>query len=173
MNLLFLLSPLANAVFTAAELATTTHYSDGLVGACGCGDSSGAYSWQFGIGNATYTAAGSQALFDSSGEGWCGSGCGKCYRLTSTGVSACPTCGEGGEAGRSITVMLTNLCPYVTNEEWCPNAGGINAYGYAHHFDIMSPDVIFGDNVVVEFSQVDCPLVARMDWRRCECSSRP
>ncbi len=32
--------------------------------------------------------------------------------------------------------MITNLCPYAGNENWCPNAGSSNAYGYSAHFDI-------------------------------------
>ncbi|KAI9373938.1 RlpA-like double-psi beta-barrel-protein domain-containing protein-containing protein [Aspergillus egyptiacus] len=156
---------------THAGLATTTHYSDGLQGACGCGTDVGTYNWQYGLDSAVYTAAANQALFDTTGgmDHWCGSGCGKCYRLTSTGVSACPTCGAGGDPGKSITVMVTNLCPFQGNEQWCPNPGQLNPYGYAYHFDIMGGEGVFGDNVVVEFQEVPCPGVAALRWGTCEC----
>lgn len=102
-------------------------------------------------------------------EHWCGSGCGKCYRLTSTGVSSCETCGDGGEGGKSITVMVTNLCPFVGNEQWCPQPGQLNPHGYANHFDIMGGAGVFGDNVVVEFEETPCPGDAGMKWKTCEC----
>ncbi|KAL2824428.1 RlpA-like double-psi beta-barrel-protein domain-containing protein-containing protein [Aspergillus cavernicola] len=154
-----------------AGLATTTHYSDGLQGACGCGTEIGTYDWQYGITHGLYTAAANQALFDppSGMNHWCGSGCGKCYTLTSTGVSACETCGTGGEQGKSITVMVTNLCPYIGNEQWCPNPGQVNPTGYTYHFDIMGGQGVFGDNVVVEFEEVACPAVAGAKWGTCEC----
>ncbi|KAL3436985.1 RlpA-like double-psi beta-barrel-protein domain-containing protein-containing protein [Aspergillus tetrazonus] len=155
-----------------AALATTTHYSDGLQGACGCGNKIGTYDWSYGIANKVYTAAANQALFDSGPNDathWCGNGCGKCYRLTSTGVSTCETCGAGGEQGKSIVVMVTNLCPFKGNERWCPNPGQLNPHGYAYHFDIMGGAGVFGDNVVVEFEEVPCPGDAAFKWKACEC----
>ncbi|KAL6230049.1 RlpA-like double-psi beta-barrel-protein domain-containing protein-containing protein [Aspergillus navahoensis] len=155
-----------------AALATTTHYSDGLQGACGCGNNIGTYDWSYGIAPRIYTAAANQALFDSGpthATHWCGSGCGKCYQLTSTGVSACKACGAGGEQGKSIVVMVTNLCPFKGNEQWCPNPGQLNPHGYGYHFDIMGGAGVFGDNVVVEFEEVPCPGEAAFKWKTCEC----
>ncbi|KAL4938148.1 RlpA-like double-psi beta-barrel-protein domain-containing protein-containing protein [Aspergillus oleicola] len=164
-------SAIINTVYVSAGLATTTHYSDGLQGACGCGTDAGTFTWQYGITHGVYTAAASQALFDPAGpqNHWCGSGCGKCYTLTSTGVSTCPECGAGGEMGKSITVMVTNLCPYQGNENWCPNPGELNPAGYGVHFDIMGGVGVFGDNVVVEFKEVPCPIAAGGKWGTCEC----
>lgn len=139
------------------------------MGACGCGSSSGSmFTWQLG-GSGFYTAAGSAALF-GSGSTWCGSGCGTCYQLTSTGAAPCSTCGTGGDAGKSITVMVTNLCPYNGNAQWCPEAGGTNAYGYGYHFDIMAQSEVFGDNVVVDFEEVACPSAASTDYASCQCA---
>ncbi|KAL2861049.1 RlpA-like double-psi beta-barrel-protein domain-containing protein-containing protein [Aspergillus lucknowensis] len=160
---------LARSTTTSALLATTTNYNDGLQGACGCGTQESTFPWSYGLPNNVYTAAANQALFDTQMEHWCGSGCGTCYRLTSTGVSSCETCGTGGEQGKSITVMVTNLCPYAGNEQWCANPRQLNAYGYPYHFDIMGGSGVFGDNVVVEFEQVECPNEARMSWAGCEC----
>ncbi len=111
--------------------------------------------------------SGSQALFDAGGSTWCGSGCGTCYKviipsplffffpdfrilrtidplchlkLTSTGKAPCQMCGYGGGAGQSIIVMVTNLCPYNPNSDWCPEAHAANQYGYDAHFDIMVKD---------------------------------
>ncbi|EEA22352.1 hypothetical protein TMatcc_008210 [Talaromyces marneffei ATCC 18224] len=165
----FYLSLWALAGSASAYLATTTRYYDGQEGACGCGSSSGLSSWQLGISNGVYTAAGSQALFDTNDSSWCGGGCGKCYNLTSTGTSACNGCGEGGVAGESIIVMVTNLCPYNGNEVWCPSVGAKNNYGYSYHFDIMAESEVFGDNVVVNFEPVACPGQAALDWGTCVC----
>ncbi|KAH8688980.1 RlpA-like double-psi beta-barrel-protein domain-containing protein-containing protein [Talaromyces proteolyticus] len=162
---LWALASSASAVF----LATTTRYYDGQEGACGCGTSSGLDSWQTGISPKVYTAAGSQALFDTDGSSWCGAGCGKCYNLTSTGSSACNGCGTGGVAGESIIVMVTNLCPYNGNQQWCPQPGATNEYGYNYHFDIMAQSEVFGDNVVVQFEETACPGQATTDWETCVC----
>ncbi len=104
--------------------ASEQRYYDGSKGACGCGPASGGqnFPWQLGIATGVYTAAGSQALFGGSGT-WCGSGCGTCYNLTSTGKAPCSSCGTGGDAGKTITVMITNLCPNNGNAQWCPNPG--------------------------------------------------
>ncbi|KAF9883670.1 hypothetical protein FE257_003054 [Aspergillus nanangensis] len=155
--------------FAAAYKATTTRYYDGQEGACGCGTSSGAFPWQLGISANVYTAAGSQALFDTAGASWCGAGCGKCYQLTSTGSAPCSGCGTGGAAGQSIIVMVTNLCPYNGNQQWCPNPGSTNTYGYGYHFDIHAQSEVFGDNVVVDFEPVACPGQATTDWETCVC----
>ncbi|KAK4072334.1 hypothetical protein Trihar35433_4398 [Trichoderma harzianum] len=135
----------------SAYKATTTHYYDGQEGACGCGSSSGGFPWQLGIGNGVYTAAGSQAFFDTAGASWCGAGC-------------------GGVTGQSIIVMVTNLCPYNGNQQWCPNVGDTNQYGYSYHFDIMAQNQVFGDNVVVDFEPIACPGQAVADWGTCECN---
>ncbi|KAJ4856062.1 fungal cellulose binding domain-containing protein [Trichoderma breve] len=163
---------IGSAVIGAASAykATTTHYYDGQEGACGCGSSSGGFPWQLGIGNGVYTAAGSQAFFDTAGASWCGAGCGKCYKLTSTGEAPCSTCGTGGVAGQSIIVMVTNLCPYNGNQQWCPNVGDTNQYGYSYHFDIMAQNQVFGDNVVVDFEPIACPGQAVADWGTCQCN---
>ncbi|TAQ91019.1 hypothetical protein B7494_g624 [Chlorociboria aeruginascens] len=122
-----------------------------------------------GISTGVYTAAASQALYDTAGASWCGAGCGSCYNLTSTGSAPCSGCGTGGAAGESIIVMVTNLCPSASNAQWCPSVGGTNQYGYSYHFDIMAQNAIFGDNPVVNFEPVACPGQATSDWGTCVC----
>ncbi|KAI1293922.1 glycoside hydrolase [Xylaria venustula] len=149
--------------------ATTTRYYDGQEGACGCGSTSGAFSWSLGS-DGFYTAAASQALFDSSNSTWCGAGCGTCYQLTSTGSAPDSSAGTGGVSGQSIIVMVTNLCPYNGNQQWCPEVGGSNQYGYQYHFDIMAESEVFGDNPVVTFESVTCPSAAISDFSQCVCA---
>jgi len=152
--------------------ATTTRYYDGLKGACGCGSASGnsMFSWQSNIASGVYTAAASQSIYDTSNLSWCGSGCGKCYKLTSTGAAPCSTCGSGGASGQSIIVMVTNLCPNNGNAQWCPTVGGTNQYGYSYHFDIMASSEVLGDNAVVDFEAVSCPSAASTDFAQCQCA---
>lgn len=129
---------------------------------------------QAGIGSGIYTAAASQAIFDASGSSWCGSGCGTCYKLTSTG-SAPPGQGTGGTAGQSITVMVTNLCPNNGNAQWCPQPGSENQFGYKYHFDLMASssalNEIIGDNPIVNFESVACPGQASSDYSQCQCAT--
>lgn len=90
--------------------------------------------------------------------------------------------------------MVTNLCPNNGNAQWCPTVGsvrppslspshqgtlprltsipcsGTNAYGYSYHFDIMAQSAVFGDNVVVDFEEVDCPSLASSDYSQCVCA---
>jgi len=101
-------------------------YYDGRLGSCGCGPDphiDSMFPWQLDTGlEGVYTAAVSHAFFDNI-HTWCGSACGRCFRLTSTGDSPCDDCGVGGAEGESIIVMATNFCPYVLNEQWCPYQG--------------------------------------------------
>ncbi|KAF3771436.1 family 45 glycoside hydrolase [Cryphonectria parasitica EP155] len=162
----------AAAAAALSGSATTTRYYDGQEGACGCGTTSGLFSWQAGISSGVYTAAGSQALFDTSDATWCGAGCGVCYELTSTGEAPSGQ-GTGGATGESIVVMVTNLCPNSGNAEWCPVVGGTNEFGYEYHFDIMASSSalgeILGDNPIVTFESVTCPSAATADWEQCVC----
>lgn len=167
---LSLISCLALATASFAAQATTTRYFDGQMGACGCGSNGQMFSWQAGIASGVYTAAASQSIFDSSNASWCGRGCGTCFKLTSTGKAPCSTCGTGGAAGQSITVMVTNLCPNNGNAQWCPTVGGTNQYGFSAHFDIMSQGNFLWDNAVVNYTQVACPSAASNDFRQCQCA---
>ncbi|KAG8844238.1 hypothetical protein FRB96_003242 [Tulasnella sp. 330] len=158
------LSAIASVAYAAT--ATTTNYYDGQLGACGCGTVFDPY---------VYTAAGSQALFGSGT--WCGSGCGNCYVLTSTGVSP-PGEGTGSAVGSSIIVAITNLCPYNGNEVWCPNTGNTNQFGYGAHFDINNESGNGGwaalgwNNPIVDYEPIACPSsVSSLSAKAgtCEC----
>jgi len=162
---------LARVQLSQAQSATTTHYTDGLEGACGCGSGGSGFSWQNpnGIASGIYTAAASQGIYGDGNASisWCGGGCGTCYQLTSTGTSP-PGQGTGGGTGQTVTVMVTNLCPEDSNSQWCPNPGGTNQYGYSAHFDIQG-GVPGWNNPIVTYTQVACPAAATADWHTCVC----
>jgi len=160
--------------FNGMPCATTTRYSDGTMGACGCGSYNSPAPWE----NTLYTAAASQEIFDEGGESWCGSGCGQCFRLTPTG-GYIPGQGYYPSSSASIVVMVTNLCPNQGNEQWCAAVGGVNQYGYPVHFDLRDAvsqiENLGWNNPEVTYQQVSCsngdsntPTCA--DWSQCQCS---
>jgi len=142
-------------MYNGLPCATTTRYWDGQEGACGCGSGS-AFAWQ----GQYYTAAASQAIYDEGGSSWCGAGCGSCWQLTPTGD--CPTGGPCASQTNPITVMVTNLCPYNGNQQWCPNPGNANQYGYRQHFDLLDLNMdglisqLGWNNPVVTYKRVPC-----------------
>ena len=122
------------------------------------------------MGSGLYTAAASQAIFDSSGGSWCGPACGICFNLTSTGKPPCSTCGSPGPVGKRITVLITNLCPHKGNEQWCPTVGGVNQYNRSYHFDLYTQAPLLGNNNVVKFEPVRCPGKVTSNYNQCRCS---
>jgi len=151
--------------------ASTTRYWDDQMGACGCGNGSAPFSWQYN----DYTAAGSAPIFGSAT--WCGTGCGKCFKITPTGYS--PTGGNAcaSNCATSIIIMVTNLCPEGGNAQWCPTTG-TNSYGYGAHFDLMDHNMdgkitsLGWNNPEVTYQSVSCgslgaPTTANFDT--CEC----
>jgi len=153
--------------------ATTTHYYDNQVGACGCSTGTAMSPWQASPGGTNlYTAASSQNLFAGPGSSssWCGSGCGKCYTLTNVGTIAAAGQGDCTGSGDTITVMVTNLCPANGNQQWCSQPE--NQYGFGAHFDIMSQGGPLGwNNPVVKYQEVPCPGSLTADWQTCQCAS--
>jgi endoglucanase len=138
------------------------------MGACGCGTgNTDPFSWQW----TQLTAAGSAPIYGSGT--WCGSGCGKCYRLTPTAVGASPD-GTGATTTTSVIAKVTNLCPYTGNEQWC--AYDVNSYGYDAHFDLMDYNMaglvsaMGWNNPEVTYEEVDCASNGYLNWG-CECAS--
>eukprot|EP01112_Ceratiomyxa_fruticulosa_P012009 TRINITY_DN3307_c0_g1_i2.p1 TRINITY_DN3307_c0_g1~~TRINITY_DN3307_c0_g1_i2.p1 ORF type:complete len:214 (-),score=55.66 TRINITY_DN3307_c0_g1_i2:107-748(-) len=58
--------------------------------------------------------------------------------------------------------MVSNRCPYIGNEEWCPNPGSVNPYSFLAHFDLMDYNMagwvntLSWNNPVVTYRQVPC-----------------
>jgi len=155
-------------MYKGLPCASTTRYWDQQMGACGCGTGdTNPFSWQW----TKPTAAASAPIFGSST--WCGSGCGKCFKLTPTAVGASPT-GTGATSTTSVVIKVTNLCPYVGNEEWC--AYDVNSYGYDAHFDLMDYNMaglissMGWNNPEVTYEEVDCDSNGYGDWS-CQCAS--
>nr|CCA94939.1 putative glycoside hydrolase family 45 [uncultured eukaryote] len=162
-------------MFNGMPCATTTRYWDGQMGACGCGTgNSDPFDWQW----TSHTAAASQLIYDAGGSGWCGSGCGSCFELTPTGDCIYGT--DCAVFSAPITIMVSNRCPYIGNEQWCPNPGSSNQYGYHAHFDLMDHmmsgwvDALGWNNPVVTYRQVPCGNEGSPscgDASQCECST--
>jgi endoglucanase len=155
-------------MYNGKPCASTTRYWDGQMGACGCGTgNTSPFSWQW----TKPTAAASAPIFGSGT--WCGSGCGKCYKLTPTAVGASVE-GTGAPALTPLVVKVTNLCPYTGNEGWC--AYDVNSFGYDAHFDLMDYNmngIISGmgwNNPEVTYEEVDCAANGYTDWN-CQCGA--
>ncbi|XP_069126223.1 endoglucanase-like [Argopecten irradians] len=140
---------------------STTRYHDSHKGACGCGHGDTPFHWN----QDHYVAAANQMYFDSGRRTWCGSKCGHCVKLTTTGGYVD---GQGGNTreGQSKVFMVTNLCPAVDpNMAWCaqsaaPWDGGTNTFGYAYHFDLENGGGQVGrlgwNNPEVTVEEVSC-----------------
>ncbi|MCJ1276260.1 hypothetical protein MMC21_004065 [Puttea exsequens] len=157
--------------------ATTTNYYDNHKGACGCGTGTGdgvKFPWQQNPGTGLLTAAGSQNLFapDDASTSNCGGGCGTCYELTNANAIAATGQGDCTGSGQTITVMVTNLCPANSNQQWCNQPA--NSYGFASHFDLMGSSaggLANGwNNPVVTYKKVTCPATLTTDFSQCVCT---
>jgi len=78
-----------------------------------------------------------------------------------------------------IVVMITNLCPNNVNQQWCPNPGNTNQYGYGAHFDLLDTgglvDAIGWNNPAVTYRQIACgsynsPTCS--DALECQCAAQ-
>ncbi|XP_021368772.1 endoglucanase-like [Mizuhopecten yessoensis] len=158
---------------------STTNYHDSFKGACGCGHGNTPFRWN----QDHYVAAASQMFFDSGRKTWCGSKCGHCVKLTTTGGFVDGHGKSTGE-GQSKVFMVTNLCPAVSpNMAWCaqptpPWEGGQNTFGYAYHFDLENGggqvSRLGWDNPEVTVDEIDCNHHEGMTpndgfYRQCEC----
>lgn len=162
------------------RLASTTFYDhsqdpyldQGEDSACGCNvkrdGAATLATW--------YNAAVNDALFgvDSTRTSkWnCGHGCGKCYRLTTTGRrSDNPQWSNRPLPGKSFHVVTTNFCPAADqrNRDWCAPLGrsvGPGSRKYQYHFDLQRTQELNdswpgcnGDpcNAEVTFEEIACP----------------
>jgi len=155
-------------MYNGLPCASTTRYYDGQMGACGCGTgNTSPFSWQW----TKPTAAASAPVFGSGT--WCGTGCGKCFRLTPTAVGVSPD-GTGAPNLTPVVIKVTNLCPYTGNEQWC--AYDVNSFGYEAHFDLMDYNMnglissMGWNNPEVTYEEVDCDTNGYADWS-CQCAA--
>jgi hypothetical protein len=155
-----ILVSLTITVLSLSGKATTTRYCDKDEGACGCG--TGNNHWQ----RTTFTGAAMFSIFGT--KSWCGSGCGKCFKLTSEGWS--PD-GSGDGKGRSIVVMITDFCPVGP---WCKPLP--NKYGFKYHFDLndchQQISKLHWDNPVVDFTEVPCSSEQQKQFSSCQCHKK-
>lgn len=121
--------------------------------ACQCGDkgaSLGSAAWQAnsslisGIPKGFYSGAVNQQLFNGKlndlGQPNCGSACGSCYQLQTTGSNTYGT-HDAPNGGSTINMMVVDACynPGDSNA-WCKSnqAGPTDPHGCDVHFDIQT-----------------------------------
>ena len=104
--------------------------------ACQCGEK----SWQWSGGNGIYSAAVNQKLFNgrlnSGGQPNCGSACGTCYELSTSGFNTYP---GGVAAGSTILVQIVDAC-YSVGDHWCGSTsdGFKDSSNCSVHFDLQT-----------------------------------
>ena len=104
--------------------------------ACDCGQN----SWEWAGGSGVYNAAVNQKLFNgalnSAGQPNCGSACGTCYELSTTGFN---TYNGGVASGSTITVQIVDAC-YSNGDHWCGSTSDDykDSSSCSVHFDIQT-----------------------------------
>ena len=104
--------------------------------ACDCGQN----SWEWAGGSGVYNAAVNQKLFNgalnSAGQPNCGSACGTCYELSTTGFNAY---NDGVASGSTITVQIVDAC-YSNGDHWCGSTSDDykDSSSCSVHFDIQT-----------------------------------
>lgn len=100
----------------------------------------------------------------------CGSGCGRCYELTTTGKRADNPSGSWESPDmptekQIIKVVSTNMCPNAYNSTWCAAPSKTSSNGYEYHFDLQnsfeggswSGCTGKSCNAEVTFKEIACP----------------
>lgn len=104
--------------------------------ACDCGQT----SWQWGGGSGVYSGAVNQRLFNgqinSAGQPNCGTACGTCYELSTSGFNAYP---GGVAAGSTLTIQIVDAC-YGSDSQWCGSTSDDfkDSSDCSVHFDIQT-----------------------------------
>ena len=104
--------------------------------ACNCGQN----SWEWAGSSGVYNGAVNQKLFqgsiNSAGQPNCGSACGGCYELSTSGFNAY----NGGiGSGSTITLQIVDAC-YSAGDHWCGSTSDDykDSSSCSVHFDIQT-----------------------------------
>ncbi|MCJ1452827.1 hypothetical protein MMC28_003172 [Mycoblastus sanguinarius] len=118
------------------EGVASTSYYGWMGSACDCSQT----SWQWSGGSGVYSGAVNQKLFagqlNSGGQPNCGSACGTCYELSTTGTNAY---NDGVGAGSTITVQIVDAC-YSAGDHWCGSTSDSykDSSDCGVHFDLQT-----------------------------------
>ena len=104
--------------------------------ACDCGQN----SWEWAGSSGIYNGAVNQKLFqgsiNSGGQPNCGSACGGCYELSTSGFNAY---NDGVASGSTITLQIVDAC-YSAGDHWCGSTSDDykDSSSCSVHFDIQT-----------------------------------
>ena len=124
-------------------METQNYVFTGSATACDCNSSA---TWQWSTSSAVYSGAVNNIFFDNNGgSANCGTGCGSCYQLMTSGYNfyGGGPGGDGVDSGSMMTLNIVDSC-YAGDgsSKWCmPNSlqpGYIDQAGCGVHFDIMT-----------------------------------
>ncbi len=143
--------------------------------ACDCGQA----PWQWSTTPGVYNGAVNQKLFagtlNSGGQPNCGSACGQCYELSTSGFNAY---NDGVGAGSTITIQIVDAC-YSNGDHWCGSTsdGFKDSSDCGVHFDVQTgPQGSAGQAVVGSDGKTwngevllsfGCIGVGRVDYKGC------
>jgi len=149
--------------------------------ACNCGQS----PWQWSNTSSYYHAAVNQKLFhgtlNPSGQPNCGTACGQCYQLSTSGTNVY---NDGVGSGSTITVQIVDAC-YSAYDHWCGGTGDDfkDSSNCGVHFDLMTGapgtsgqaavgadgKVWNGGGQIVYYTPVACPESLSSQYQGCTC----
>ena len=116
--------------------ANALQYYGWMGSACDCGEA----SWQWAGGSGVYNGAVNQKIFsgtlNSAGQPNCGSACGKCYELSTSGYNVY---NDGVGSGSSIVLQVVDAC-YGAGDDWCGSTSDDykDKSDCSVHFDIQT-----------------------------------
>ncbi|KAL2039830.1 hypothetical protein N7G274_007230 [Stereocaulon virgatum] len=162
-------------------VASTSFYQyTGTGTACDCPPSA---TWQWSGGRRSYSGAVNNIFFDNnSGSTNCGSGCGTCYQLMTSGYNYYE--GDTTTSGSMMTLNIVDSCwAGDGSSAWCPStqAGFTDQAGCGVHFDVMTAGPGFGasgpigndgqswDSPIVYYKKVLCDSTFSRDFQQCTC----
>ncbi|CAD6590441.1 MAG: hypothetical protein ASARMPRED_004817 [Alectoria sarmentosa] len=141
-------------------IASTSYY--GWMGsACDCGQD----SWEWTGGSGVYNGAVNQKLFQGSissgGQPNCGSACGGCYELSTSGFNAY---NDGVASGSTITLQIVDAC-YSAGDHWCGSTSDDykDSSSCSVHFDIQTGapgsdgQAAVGERIFLIYGEMDIP----------------
>ena len=114
----------------------TAQYYGWMGSACDCGQT----SWQWAGGSGVYSGAVNQRIFNgalnSAGQPNCGTACGTCYELSTSGFNAYS---GGVAAGSTLIIQIVDAC-YSSGSQWCGSTSDDfkDSSDCGVHFDIQT-----------------------------------
>lgn len=123
-------------IVAGGSMLIVSQYYGWMGSACDCGQN----PWQWTNSPGIYNRAVNQKLFqgalNSAGQPNCGSACGTCYELSTSGVN---TYNNGVGSGSTLTIQIVDAC-FSNGDHWCGSTSDEfkDSSDCSVHFDIQT-----------------------------------